>query len=261
MTIATFALCAAAVGVMMTLLWIASVIKRDASIVDPWWSIGFLLVALVAMTLGTPSTSKLILLTLVAVWAVRLWLHLLSRARGKAEDPRYQKFRQRFGAQRYWWVSFFQVFMLQGALLLIISLPLQLAMSAPLPDPMAINDWLGALVAISGIAIETAADWQLQRFRNTPSQRGKVLDTGLWHYSRHPNYFGECVVWWGLWLCTLDARYGVLTIVSPALITFLLLRVSGVTMLEAQLGESKPGYAEYIATTSAFVPWRKKARA
>jgi steroid 5-alpha reductase family enzyme len=219
---------------------------------------GFLLVSVRTFFASEHTAAKTLLLALVALWAVRLWLHLVLRARGKPEDPRYQKFRAHYGAERYWWVSFFQVFLLQGVLLLIISLPLQVAFSAPKPDVLGWNDWLGATLFGIGFYFEAVGDWQLQRFRDDPSLRGTVLDSGLWRYSRHPNYFGETVIWWGFWLCALDAPLGLWLVASPALMTFLLLRVSGVTMLEAQLEAAKPMYRDYIRTTSAFVPWPKK---
>lgn len=224
---------------MMTLLWGYSVYKKDASIVDPWWSIGFV----VAGRNAPP-----FLLALVALWAIRLWLHLLLRSRDKPEDPRYQAFRKRFGAERYWWVSFFQVFMLQGVLLFVISLPLQLA--------TAHTSIVGAVLFVVGFSCEAIADFQLQRFRRSPTRT--VLDTGLWRFSRHPNYFGEALLWWGLWLC---AGAPLWTVLSPALLTLLLLRVSGVTLLEQRLKKTKPEYVDYIARTSAFIPWPPKRRA
>jgi len=239
---------------LMTILWIVSVFRRDASIVDPWWSMSFLLVTAhtIARTGSTPG--KMLLLVMVAIWALRLWLHLLRRSRGKPEDPRYAAFRQRFGAQRYWWVSFFQVFMLQGGLVVLISAPLQIASSAGLPDAITGMDLAGALLFAIGFGLEAEADAQLNAFRINPSKRGRVLDTGLWRYSRHPNYFGEAVLWWGFWLCALDQPFGWVSILAPMMMSFLLLKVSGVSMLDAHLRASRPGYSDYIRRTSAFVP-------
>lgn len=255
---------AAVVLAMMLVLWLVSIRRRDVSIVDPWWSIGFLLVSLRTFfdggAVGRVAPGKTLLLVLVATWALRLWLHLLLRARGKPEDPRYQAFRERFGPERYWWVSLFQVFLLQGSLLLVISLPLQVAFASPGEGALAWNHWVGAVLVVVGFLFEAVADWQLQRFRNDPSRRGTVLDSGLWSYSRHPNYFGETVLWWGFWVCSLDAELGVWTVPSPALMTLLLLRVSGVTLLEAQLKQQKPGYRAYVDSTSAFVPWPKNSK-
>lgn len=244
---------AALAGALMTLLWIASVARRDASLVDPWWSIGFLLVtAHTALRTGlTPG--KVLLLALVAIWAARLWLHLLLRSLGKPEDARYTAFRQRYGPERYWWVSFFQVFLLQGALIVLISAPLQLSSAAAAPDPVTLADAAGTLLFGAGFLIEAGADRQLQRFRDDPSKRGMVLETGLWAWSRHPNYFGEALLGWGFWVCSLDQPFGWATAPAPALMTFLLLRVSGVSMLDAHLSKTKPGYAEYIRRTSPFL--------
>ncbi|TFH28636.1 MAG: DUF1295 domain-containing protein [Myxococcales bacterium] len=243
---------------LMTLLWLISVYLRDVSIVDPWWSMSFLLVQAhtVARTGLTPA--KTLLLCLVAVWALRLWLHLLWRDRGKPEDPRYASFRQRYGPDRYWWVSFFQVFVLQGVLVVFISSPLQLAAVAGAPDPVTATDLAGLLIFAFGFLFEAVADWQLQSFRRDPGNRGKVLDSGLWRWSRHPNYFGEAVLWWGFWLFAADQPLGWATVLAPTLMTFLLLRVSGVTMLDTHLTRSKPGYREYLRRTSAFVPRRPR---
>ena len=244
---------------LMTALWGVSVYQRDASIVDPWWSIGFLLVtALTALRTGlTPG--KALLLGMVGAWAVRLWLYLLSRSRGKPEDPRYAAFRRKYGAERYWWFSFFQVFLLQGVLVLLISAPLQVAAAAGEPDPVSLTDLLGLALFATGLVLEVVADAQLAAYRRArarggPDAPGPVLDTGLWRYSRHPNYFGEAVLWWGLWILSLDTPWGWATILAPALMTFLLVKVSGVAMLDAHLAATRPEYAEYIRRTPAFLP-------
>lgn len=255
---------AALVLALMALLWVASVRLRDASIVDPWWPMAFLLVlAHTALTTGlTPG--KALLLAAVAAWALRLFLHLLLRSLGKPEDPRYAAFRARYGAERYWWVSFFQVFLLQGALVVVISAPLQLSGAAAAPDPVSASDLLGLALFAAGFGIETVADAQLSRHRKArtsgrPDERGPVLDTGLWRYSRHPNYFGEALVGWGFWLFALDAPWGWATVFAPALLTFLLVKVSGVAMLDAHMAARRPEYAEYMRRTSGFVPRRPRA--
>ena len=251
---------AALVLVLMTALWAVSVFLKDASIVDPWWSIGFLLVLAhtVARTGLTPG--KTLLLAMVGAWAVRLWLYLLARSRGKAEDPRYAGFRRKYGPDRYWWFSFFQVFVLQGILIVLISAPLQLAGSAGEPDPVSLGDLLGLALFSVGLAIEVVADAQLNAFRKAragggPGAPGPVLDTGLWRYSRHPNYFGEALLWWGFFLCALDEPMGWTTVLAPALMTFLLVKVSGVAMLDAHMAATRPEYADYIRRTSPFLPW------
>jgi steroid 5-alpha reductase family enzyme len=244
---------------MMTLLWLVSVRLRDASVVDPFWSVGFLLVT-VHTALGTGLTpGKALLLAMVAAWAVRLFLYLLRRSRGKPEDPRYAAFRRRFGPERYWWVSFFQVFLLQGLLLVVISAPLQLAAAADAPDAVSVADLAGLALFAAGLGIEAGADAQLAAFRRARGKAGaeepkRVLDTGLWRYSRHPNYFGEALLWWGFWVASLDTPMGWATVFAPALMTFLLVKVSGVAMLDAHMAATRPEYAEYVRRTSAFVP-------
>ncbi len=244
---------------LMTVLWVVSVRLRDASIVDPWWSMAFLLVTVQTALRTGVTPAKLLLLFVVGTWSLRLWLHLLLRSRGKPEDPRYASFRQHFGPERYWWVSFFQVFLLQGCLVLLISAPVQIAAAAAPPASIAATDVVGLVLFAVGFLFEAVADGQLQSFRHDPANRGKVLDTGLWRWSRHPNYFGEAVLWWGFWLLALEQPLGWATAFAPALMTFLLLRVSGVTMLDAHLKSSKPGYEDYVRRTSAFVPRRWRA--
>ncbi|MBM4376526.1 MAG: DUF1295 domain-containing protein [Deltaproteobacteria bacterium] len=241
---------------IMAGVWLASVRLRDASIVDPWWSILFLAVTARTVLATGIDARKAVLVALVAAWALRLFAHLALRSRGKPEDPRYAAFRARFGAARYWWVSFFQVFVLQGALALVISAPLQYAASRPVGEPFHGLDALGLVLFVAGFACETSADVQLQRFRNDPSMRGKVLDTGLFAWSRHPNYFGDAVLWWGFGCFAASSLVGAATLLGPALMTYLLVRVSGVTMLDAYLTKTRPGYAEYIARTPAFIPRR-----
>ncbi|MBK9087658.1 MAG: DUF1295 domain-containing protein [Holophagales bacterium] len=250
---------AALVLALMTALWAVSVVRKDASIVDPWWSIGFLLVAAhtVARTGLTPG--KTLLLAMVGAWAIRLWLYLLSRSRGKPEDPRYAAFRRKYGVERYWWVSFFQVFLLQGVLVVLISAPLQMAAAAGEPDPVSLIDLLGLGLFSVGLAIEVVADAQLASYRRAKARGGAgapgpVLDTGLWRFSRHPNYFGEALLWWGFFLCALDVPWGWATFHAPALMTFLLVKVSGVAMLDAHMAATRPEYADYIRRTSGFLP-------
>ena len=228
---------------------------RDASIVDPFWGPGFALAALTYWLVdGARGARGTLVLVLVTAWALRLGWHLLRRNRREGEDPRYAAMRTRHG-ERFPRVSLFRVFWLQGMILWIVSMPLLAAVRSDAPlGPL---DFLGVAVALVGIAVEAVADRQLRRFRADPASRGRVLDTGLWRYSRHPNYFGDAVVWWGLWL--LAAAGGAWwTVFGPVGMTFLLLKVSGVPLLEKGLEKSRPGYAEYAARTSAFVPWPPK---
>ncbi len=259
MTLSLVASNAALVLALVTALWVVSVPLRDASIIDPWWSMGFLVVTVHTIVRTGWTPGKTFLLAVVALWALRLWLHLLLRHRGKPEDPRYAAFRRTFGAERYWWFSFFQVFLLQGALIVLVSAPLQVAASASAPDPITPLYVVGAGLFAVGFVFEAVADWQLERFRGDPSKRGKVLDTGLWRYSRHPNYFGEAVLGWGLWMFSLGHPYGWATVLAPALMTFLLLNVSGVSMLDEHMKATKPGFEDYMRRTSGFLPRRPRS--
>jgi steroid 5-alpha reductase family enzyme len=240
---------------LMAALWVVSVARKDVSIVDPFWSIAFLVITAHTVFATGNTPKKTLLLAMVGVWAIRLWAHLLLRSRGKPEDRRYAAFRRRYGAQRYFWVSFFQVFLLQGCLAALISAPLQIAGAASAPDPITGTDLAGLVVFAIGLLFEVVADAQLQGFRNDPASRGKVMDRGLWRYSRHPNYFGEALLWWGFWLCAVSEPHGLVSGLAPLAMTFLLLKVSGVALLDAHLAKTKPAYTDYIRRTAAFVPW------
>jgi len=250
---------AAAVGFVavlgvFSLVWIPSVRRRDASLVDIWWGPGFALLAWVyCIVLGAFRPRPLALATLVTVWAARLAWHIGTRRRAAGEDRRYAAIRARYG-KAFWWQSLFLVFWLQAALVWFIALPV-LAASVSASTPVGFLDAAGILVFATGFGIEAMADHQLRRFQSAPSNRGRVLDTGLWRYTRHPNYFGDALLWWGLYMLAASTPRGWLTVASPVLMTFLLVRVSGVTLLEPHLRTSKPSYAAYVRRTSSFVPW------
>jgi steroid 5-alpha reductase family enzyme len=247
------------VGVYMLAIWSVSVLRRDASVVDPAWGPGFLGVALVALVhAGDPTARGWLAAALAGVWALRLGAHLTWRSWGEPEDFRYAAMRARHG-RRFAWVSLVTVFGLQGVLMWIVSLPLQLAPSAGSSWPCTVP--AGVLLWALGLGFEVIGDVQLARFRRDPGNAGRVLDTGLWRYTRHPNYFGELVLWWGLWLVSLDGPARIWSAVSPALISFLLLRVSGVPLLEAGLRRRRPEYADYVARTSPFLPRRPRSPA
>jgi steroid 5-alpha reductase family enzyme len=255
-TLATLlAATAAFTAVAMLGLWLLSLRLRDASIVDIWWGFGFAAIAWLAFGLGAGWPPRALLAAcLVSLWGLRLAGHLARRNLGHGEDPRYAAMRARHG-ERFGRVSLFTVFGLQGLLQWIVSLPVQLAIQAPEPAGWAAWDGLGALLVLAGVACEATADRQLARFKADPTSRGQVMDRGLWRYSRHPNYFGDALAWWGLGLLALAVPGGVFSLICPALMTFLLLRVSGVPILERGLARRRPGYAEYAARTPAFVPW------
>lgn len=242
------------VGGAMLSLWALSLARRDASIVDVFWGPGFVGIAWISRLVAGTTTPRSGLVALLAtLWGLRLAAHLAWRSRGRGEDFRYRRMRERHGAGFAAW-SLVGIFGLQGVLMWIVSLPLQLATSSPTPPGVGWADLPGLGVFTLGLAFETLGDWQLARFRADPANRGRVLDRGLWAWTRHPNYFGDCCVWWGFGLLALSAPGGVATLVAPALMTFLLLRVSGVPLLERSLLRSRPGYADYLRRTSAFFP-------
>ncbi|MCA9706151.1 MAG: DUF1295 domain-containing protein [Myxococcales bacterium] len=238
----------------MTLLWLVSVRLRNASIVDPLWGMTFVLAGgwyFLRTPDGDPGR-KLLVMTLVTVWGLRLSIHLLWRNLGEPEDPRYQAFRRRFGPQRYWWVSFFQVFVLQGTLSWLIGAPL---LGAQLGGgPLGWLDAVGAGVWLVGMVFEAGSDLQLARFRARRTRPDQLLTDGFWRYTRHPNYFGDSACWWGYGLLSIAAG-GYAWALGAVLMTVLIIRVSGVALLERSSMNQKPGYAEYAARTSAFLPW------
>ncbi|MEX2465490.1 MAG: DUF1295 domain-containing protein [Gemmatimonadota bacterium] len=241
----------AVVMAAMTVLWLLSLKLADASIVDPFWAPGFFLVTATYVALApAPAPRAWLVLALIAIWAVRLGSHLLRRNLRSGEDPRYAAMREKGGAS-FPFVSLFTVFWLQGVLLWLISAPLFAAVTAP--GPLGLLDLAGGVVVLTGIVLEAVADRQLEAFKADPSNRGKVLDRGLWRYSRHPNYFGNAVLWWGAYLIAVGAG-GAWTVFGPLLMTYLLLKVSGVTLLEKDIEERRPAYADYVRRTSAFVP-------
>jgi steroid 5-alpha reductase family enzyme len=245
----------------MTVLWLLSLALRNSSIVDIFWGLGFV-VAAWAYHLLTPeglAARKWLVLAIVTIWGLRLSFYILWRNWRKAEDFRYAKWRAESGG-RWWWKSYLQVFLLQGLLLWIISAPL---LAAQMGSPTSSLTWLDGValaVWLIGFFFEAVGDLQLARFRADPAKRGTVLRSGVWRYTRHPNYFGDAAQWWGYYLIALAAG-GWWTIFSPLIMTGLLLRVSGVALLEKSLADAKPGYREYIESTSAFIPWiPKRAR-
>ena len=251
-----------AFGVIMaalTLLWIISLFIKDASIIDIFWGPGFVILTwfYYFMSSGPGSFRNVLLCTLVSIWGLRLALHIGTRNIGKGEDFRYQEWRKE-GGKNYWWISYLRVFLLQGILLWIISSPLFVAMSDSRIFYVTHWDKIGVLIWMAGIYFEAVGDWQLKKFKSDSKNKGKVMDTGLWKYTRHPNYFGDALIWWGFFFFTFPVEGGWRYIFSPILMTFLLMRISGAALLESSLKETKPGYKEYIEKTSAFFPWFPK---
>lgn len=238
----------------MAVLWIVGTLRRDVSLVDLFWGTGFAVVAWVSWRLNAPTGLRVLLLAgLTTMWGLRLSLFLLWRNWGQGEDRRYAAMRASHG-KRFRWVSFLTVFLLQGVILWFVSWPLQVAAVEGLSAGFGWCDVIGVVLWGLGILFEAIGDWQLARFRADARNVGKVLDRGLWRFTRHPNYFGDFCIWWGLYLIAVAGGAG-WTIGSPLLMTVLLLKVSGVTLLEKTITDRRPDYAIYQARTSKFFPW------
>ncbi|MGD9253277.1 MAG: DUF1295 domain-containing protein [Holophagae bacterium] len=239
---------------IFTAAWCLSLALRDAGIVDILWGLGFVAIAWFAVfaNSGPVSRRALLVTSLTTIWGLRLALHIGIRNAGAGEDHRYAAWREESGSS-FWWVSYFKVFLLQAVILWVVSSPLALVHADTRSAGLSPIDLVGFGLWLLGFAYETVADWQLTRFKRDPSSRGQVLRSGLWSLSRHPNYFGEAVLWWGIGLLVLPAG-GWISLIGPALITFLLLRISGVALLDRTMVERRPAYADYIRETPAFVP-------
>lgn len=254
-----------AVCCLMLFFWFISLIRRDAGVIDIAWGLGFILIAWVNWFATThlrgPGTSELVLPILTSLWGVRLSLHLFIRNHCKPEDYRYRQMREKHG-ESFWWVSLVTVFGLQAAIMLFVSLPLQFAFQTAEGSSAirynslrSILNSVGIILWLIGWLFETIGDWQLTQFRSRKENQGQVMQAGLWRYTRHPNYFGDCVVWWSFYLIAVANGAPWWTVLSPILMTFLLMRVSGVTLLEKSLVKNKAGYEDYIRRTNAFFPW------
>jgi steroid 5-alpha reductase family enzyme len=245
---------ATAVAVLMVLFWALGVAKADASLVDRIWGLGFVVaMAGYVAGAGAPDWRAALVFALVALWGLRLSWHLHRRNSGHGEDARYTEMRRRHG-KSFVWKSLFYVNLLQGLILVIVSLPLVAVATGTGPGSVTAWDVGGVLVWVVGFTFEVVGDAQLRRFRADPGNKGKVLDSGLWSLTRHPNYFGDATLWWGFGLVACSTPGGYWTLVGPALMTFFLRRVSGVTLLEKSMMERKPGYADYVARTPPFIP-------
>jgi steroid 5-alpha reductase family enzyme len=244
---------AIAVWAAMTLLFCLALILKDNSIVDVGWGLGFVLVAGLSAVREPGFEPRHVLVTLlVLVWGVRLAVHIFRRNRKRVEDFRYAAWRERWGR---WFVlrSYFQIFMLQGLFLALISAPLPWINGAP-GRPLGPWDGTGALLWLVGFLFESVGDAQLARFKKDPANKGKLIRTGLWNYSRHPNYFGEALMWWGIFMIALAVPGGWVLVFSPLTITLLLRFVSGVPLLEKKYRD-RPEFREYAGRTNAFIPW------
>ena len=241
----------------MTLVFLLALRLEDNSIVDVAYGLGFVLVGWsIFVAYGSAEARQLLLLTLVTLWGLRLAAHIGNRKlKEKGEDPRYAQWRESWG-KTFVWRSFLQIFMLQGAVIYLVSLPLLLVMRNA-GGPLGWLDLSGVLIWLFGFAYEAIGDWQLKQFKGNPENRGRIMRYGLWRTTRHPNYFGEASLWWGIFLIALGAPFGWLAIISPLLIDFLLLKVSGIPMLEERYADN-PEFQEYKKHTNALFPWFPK---
>lgn len=246
----------AAILVLALATWLVSLALGDVSIVDSAWSALILLPAIAGAAL-LPETGPraAFVLAMAALWAIRLAGHITWRNWGESEDHRYQEIRAR-NQPNFKWKSLYLVFGLQGLLAWVVSAPLLAAIASP--APFGWLDFVGVALYATGFLFESIGDLQLARFRGNPANRGKVLDSGFWRYTRHPNYFGEFCIWWGFYLMALSAG-GWWAVVSPLLMSVLLLKVSGVTLLEKDIGQRRPAYRDYVARTNAFLPGRPRS--
>jgi steroid 5-alpha reductase family enzyme len=241
----------------MLVLWGLSLRLSDMSIVDIFWGPGFAVIALTTFLLSSESGAgvrRVLAAGLTVVWGLRLGTYLWWRNHGKGEDPRYTEMLREKHRTNLAWHSLTKVFLLQGALMWLISVPVQLAAYLAQPPQLGWPAWLGVVLWVLGFGFEAVGDAQLARFKADPANRGRVMDRGLWRYTRHPNYFGNACLWWGLWLIACDRPVGLLTVFAPVLMTHFLLNVTGKALLERRLSGSRPGYAEYVARTSGFFP-------
>ena len=241
-------------------LWLLSILLGDVSFVDSFWAFGFVVVATASYVLLGMREMPLsvLLLAITALWGVRLGTFLFLRWRRDGADPRYVRMLEKASGNRHLF-SLRSVFLLQGVMLWTVSLPVQLGMLFDSGSPAGAMAWLGIALAVLGIVFETVGDQQMAAFRADPANRGQVMDRGLWRYTRHPNYFGDACVWWGLFLIAVDAGAPLWVVIGPALLNWTLVRWSGAALLERRLKRSRPGYEAYIARTSSFFPRPPKA--
>lgn len=253
-----------AVLIVFSSLWLIAQFNRDPSFVDAFWAFGIVLIALVSFVASQGATWRhTLLLGLVLVWGLRLGAHLFLRWRAEGADRRYLKLLSDVREKRGWSyarTTLLFIFLPQAVLLWLTSLPVQLGQVFGADTAFGAMGAIGALLALFGIGFETLADHQLNRFRHDPARKGAVLDTGVWAWSRHPNYFGEACVWWGLWLIAAETGWGALALPGPLFITFTLLKLSGVAMQEAGMEDRRPDYAAYKARTPAFIPRPPQSR-
>ncbi|MET1075574.1 MAG: DUF1295 domain-containing protein [Umezawaea sp.] len=239
---------------LVSALFTAAKARGRYDVVDVFWGLGFAIISVATLLIAGPTPRGLLVALLTVVWGVRLGVHIHLRNHGKDEDPRYVAILKRRGV-----LGMYRVYLTQAVIMVLVSLPVQAA--SYLSAPIGVLDYLAVLLWAVGFAFESVGDWQLTRFRNDPASKGQVMDRGLWRYTRHPNYFGDAVVWWGLFLFATHHWIGLLTVVAPIAMTFTLANGTGKPMLEKGMEKRRPGYADYVRRTSGFVPWPPKKAA
>jgi steroid 5-alpha reductase family enzyme len=244
------------------ILWAIGTAIKDVTFVDAWWGLGLATMAVATYLQADGAPQRMLLLTgIAALWGARLGGYILWRWRAHGPDRRYVKMLDRAQAEKGWSygkAAWRIVFMFQAPILWIVALPVQLGQMSVAPADIGVIGWVGAGLALFGIAFETLADYQLVRFKADPANKGVVLDRGLWRYTRHPNYFGDLCVWFGLWIIAAETTLGLFSLVGPLLLLVMFTRYSGGPSYEKRLTYQRPGYADYIARTSALVPWPPK---
>jgi len=255
-------------GVILALFvaaWAICVAMKDCTPVDSLWGLGMGVVAVSTFIQTGGGTERRVVLTAICVaWSLRLGGYLLWRWRDHGPDGRYVRMLDKAKAERGWgyaYAAFRLVFALQMPMLWLVCLPVQLGQLSSATAPLGPVGVAGAAMAVMGLAFETLGDWQLVRFKKNPANAGKVLDRGLWRYTRHPNYFGDALVWIGLWLVAAETTAGLFSVVGPAYLVFTLTRWSGMPTVEGRMRRRKPDYEDYVRRTSAFIPWLPKAPA
>jgi len=235
-------------------VWLLSLRLWDASIIDIFWGIGFLLIAALCLAAGDGAPGRrVVLATMAGLWGLRLAVHIGRRNHGRDEDFRYAQLRDRDG-NRFWLTSLYRIYLVQAVLMWLVALPLQVGSAHGSGRGLGLLDWAGVVVWAIGFGIEAVGDLQLTRFKADPANYRRVMDRGLWRYTRHPNYFGDVVAWWGIGIVALSAGGAWWALIGPVLNTLILARGTGKPLLEKTIGDRRPGYADYVRRTSGFIP-------
>jgi steroid 5-alpha reductase family enzyme len=251
---------AAAALILVLAAWLLSLRLRDASIIDVFWGVGFVLIAGLCLTLGDGAPDRRrVLAVMTTLWGLRLAVHIGRRNHGRPEDFRYARLRERDG-RRFWLTSLYWIYLVQAVLMWVVALPVEVGAAHGRRAGLGWLDGVGVAVWAVGLAFEAIGDVQLVRFKADPANGRRVLDRGLWRFTRHPNYFGDVVAWWGIGIVGLGAGGAWWALAGPAVNTLILARLTGKPLLEATIGERRPGYAEYIGRTSGFIPLPPRRR-